>query len=40
VVIPDADRIGAVGEGWQVATATLMSERVASAGRRRPAKAA
>jgi alkylation response protein AidB-like acyl-CoA dehydrogenase len=29
VRIPDSDRIGAVGEGWKVATATLMSERVA-----------
>jgi alkylation response protein AidB-like acyl-CoA dehydrogenase len=29
VVIPDADRIGAVGEGWQVSTATLNNERVA-----------
>jgi alkylation response protein AidB-like acyl-CoA dehydrogenase len=28
VRIPDEDRIGAVGEGWKVATATLMSERV------------
>jgi alkylation response protein AidB-like acyl-CoA dehydrogenase len=28
VRIPDADRIGAVGQGWQVANATLMSERV------------
>jgi alkylation response protein AidB-like acyl-CoA dehydrogenase len=28
VRIPDSDRIGAVGEGWKVATATLMSERV------------
>jgi alkylation response protein AidB-like acyl-CoA dehydrogenase len=28
VRIPDADRIGPVGEGWKVATATLMSERV------------
>jgi alkylation response protein AidB-like acyl-CoA dehydrogenase len=28
VRIPDADRIGQVGEGWKVATATLMSERV------------
>jgi alkylation response protein AidB-like acyl-CoA dehydrogenase len=28
VRIPDADRIGPVGEGWQVANATLMSERV------------
>jgi alkylation response protein AidB-like acyl-CoA dehydrogenase len=26
--IPDEDRIGAVGEGWKVALATLMSERV------------
>jgi len=29
VVIADADRIGAVGEGWQVSTATLNNERVA-----------
>jgi alkylation response protein AidB-like acyl-CoA dehydrogenase len=29
VRVPDADRIGAVGQGWQVATATLMNERVA-----------
>jgi alkylation response protein AidB-like acyl-CoA dehydrogenase len=28
VWIPDADRIGAVGDGWKVANATLMSERV------------
>jgi alkylation response protein AidB-like acyl-CoA dehydrogenase len=28
VRIPDADRIGQVGEGWKVATATLMNERV------------
>jgi alkylation response protein AidB-like acyl-CoA dehydrogenase len=28
VRIPDQDRIGAVGEGWKVANATLMSERV------------
>jgi alkylation response protein AidB-like acyl-CoA dehydrogenase len=28
VRIPDADRIGQVGEGWKVANATLMSERV------------
>jgi alkylation response protein AidB-like acyl-CoA dehydrogenase len=27
--VPDADRIGAVGDGWKVATATLMNERVA-----------
>jgi alkylation response protein AidB-like acyl-CoA dehydrogenase len=32
VVIPDADRIGPVGEGWKVATATLMNERVAIGG--------
>jgi len=28
VRIPDADRLGPVGEGWKVANATLMSERV------------
>src|SRR5262249_50041179 len=28
VRIPDRDRIGQVGEGWKVANATLMSERV------------
>ena len=28
VRIPDGDRIGPVGEGWKVANATLMSERV------------
>ncbi|MBO0789314.1 MAG: acyl-CoA dehydrogenase family protein, partial [Actinobacteria bacterium] len=27
--IPDADRIGEVGDGWQVARGTLMNERVA-----------
>jgi alkylation response protein AidB-like acyl-CoA dehydrogenase len=32
VTIPDADRIGAVGEGWKVATGTLMNERVAIGG--------
>ncbi len=32
VVIPDADRIGAIGAGWQVSTATLMNERVAIGG--------
>jgi alkylation response protein AidB-like acyl-CoA dehydrogenase len=32
VTIPDSDRIGAVGEGWKVATATLMNERVAIGG--------
>jgi alkylation response protein AidB-like acyl-CoA dehydrogenase len=36
VVIPDADRIGGVGEGWRVATATLMSERVAIGGAATP----
>jgi alkylation response protein AidB-like acyl-CoA dehydrogenase len=29
VEIPDADRIGEVGQGWAVSTATLMNERVA-----------
>jgi len=29
VRVPDADRIGAVGDGWKVANATLMNERVA-----------
>jgi alkylation response protein AidB-like acyl-CoA dehydrogenase len=32
VAIPDADRIGAVGEGWKVATTTLMNERVSIGG--------
>jgi alkylation response protein AidB-like acyl-CoA dehydrogenase len=32
VTIPDADRIGAVGAGWKVATGTLMNERVAIGG--------
>ena len=32
VPISDADRIGPVGEGWKVATATLMNERVAIGG--------
>ena len=32
VPIPDADRIGEVGAGWQVSTATLMNERVAIGG--------
>ena len=30
--IPDAHRLGAVGEGWAVATTTLMNERVALSG--------
>src|SRR5690606_5832036 len=29
VRVPDANRLGAVGEGWQVALTTLMNERVA-----------
>jgi alkylation response protein AidB-like acyl-CoA dehydrogenase len=33
VKIPDSLRLGEVGEGWQVAQATLMSERVAIGGR-------
>jgi alkylation response protein AidB-like acyl-CoA dehydrogenase len=32
VRIPDADRIGAVGDGWQVARTTLMNERFALGG--------
>lgn len=32
VAIPDSDRIGPVGEGWKVATGTLMNERVAIGG--------
>jgi alkylation response protein AidB-like acyl-CoA dehydrogenase len=32
VVIPDADRLGAVGEGWAVAQTTLMNERVSIGG--------
>ena len=36
VVIPDADRIGAIGDGWRVATATLMNERVAIGGAAAP----
>jgi alkylation response protein AidB-like acyl-CoA dehydrogenase len=32
VAIPDADRIGAIGAGWRVSTATLMNERVAIGG--------
>jgi alkylation response protein AidB-like acyl-CoA dehydrogenase len=32
VPIPDSDRIGAVGDGWAVATSTLMNERVAIGG--------
>ncbi|MET7395484.1 acyl-CoA dehydrogenase family protein [Dactylosporangium sp. NPDC005572] len=32
VRIPDADRLGAVGEGWLIAQTTLMNERVAIGG--------
>jgi alkylation response protein AidB-like acyl-CoA dehydrogenase len=32
VRIPDRDRLGAVGEGWAVATTTLMNERVSIGG--------
>ena len=32
VRIPDARRVGAVGDGWKVASGTLMSERVAIGG--------
>lgn len=36
VRIPDAHRLGAVGQGWEVANATLMNERVAIGGYARP----
>ncbi|MFI1496471.1 acyl-CoA dehydrogenase family protein [Streptomyces platensis] len=36
VRIPDAHRLGAVGEGWKVAQTTLMNERVAIGGARMP----
>ncbi|GAA2363596.1 acyl-CoA dehydrogenase [Saccharopolyspora halophila] len=36
VRIPDAHRLGEVGQGWQVATATLNNERVAIGGRAAP----
>ncbi|MEU6061252.1 acyl-CoA dehydrogenase family protein [Streptomyces sp. NPDC047097] len=36
VRIPDAHRLGAVGEGWRVAQATLMNERVSIGGGRQP----
>jgi alkylation response protein AidB-like acyl-CoA dehydrogenase len=32
VVIPDAERLGAVGDGWRVALTTLMSERLSLGG--------
>ncbi|HET7243310.1 MAG TPA: acyl-CoA dehydrogenase family protein [Streptosporangiaceae bacterium] len=31
-VVPDTDRIGNIGEGWRVAQATLMNERIAIGG--------
>lgn len=40
VRIPDAHRLGAVGDGWRVAQATLMNERVAIGGMALPARAA
>src|SRR2546421_6590720 len=39
VRIPDAHRLGAVGEGWQVARTTLMNERVAIGGGAAPREA-
>src|SRR5919202_478317 len=36
VEIPDAQRIGPVGAGWKVATATLMNERIAIGGSASP----
>ncbi|MCP2341634.1 acyl-CoA dehydrogenase family protein [Actinomadura rupiterrae] len=36
VAIPDEHRLGEVGEGWRVATTTLMNERVAIGGRAAP----
>ena len=36
VRIPDTDRIGAIGDGWRVATSTLMNERVAIGGQAAP----
>jgi alkylation response protein AidB-like acyl-CoA dehydrogenase len=35
-IIPDGDRIGAVGEGWRVAQGTLMNERVSIGGTAQP----
>lgn len=40
VRIPDSDRLGAVGEGWQVAQTTLNNERVSIGGQRTRARAA
>ncbi|WP_106401571.1 acyl-CoA dehydrogenase family protein [Actinocorallia populi] len=39
VRIPDAHRLGAVGDGWKVANTTLMSERVAIGGQAVPREA-
>ncbi|GIJ76197.1 Acyl-CoA dehydrogenase [Micromonospora phaseoli] len=36
VRVPDDQRVGAVGEGWQIARTTLMNERVAIGGRPLP----
>jgi alkylation response protein AidB-like acyl-CoA dehydrogenase len=36
VRIPDSQRLGGVGDGWRVATATLMNERVAIGGQSLP----
>ena len=36
VRIPDAHRLGEVGDGWRVAQTTLMNERVAIGGNRQP----
>ena len=36
VRVPDTLRLGAIGDGWQVARTTLMNERVAIGGRSRP----
>ena len=36
VRIPDSQRLGAVGDGWRVATTTLMNERVAIGGHAMP----
>jgi alkylation response protein AidB-like acyl-CoA dehydrogenase len=36
VRVPDSDRLGEVGEGWKVANATLMNERVAIGGQAAP----
>ncbi len=39
VRIPDAERLGDVGEGWRVSLTTLMNERVSIGGGHRPARA-